>query len=70
MERLKDWLEKSHTSQRAFAAEMKVTQAVVSLWVQGKGVPRLENLKKISERTGLSFDELLGEQPKRRRLSN
>jgi transcriptional regulator with XRE-family HTH domain len=71
MERLQQWLAASNTSQRAFAEQMGVTQAAVSLWVQGKSVPTGERLRKLVQTTGLSFDDLLGDHrsPKKKRAS-
>lgn len=59
MERLREWLDQSGTSQKSFAESLGVTQAAVSQWIGGKQSPRPATLKAISQHTGLSIDELL-----------
>lgn len=63
MEKLRQWLESTKTPQHVLAERLHVTQAAVSLWVTGEVLPTGSRLKKISEATGLSFDDLLGKQP-------
>lgn len=63
MESLRQWLDRSGTSQKSFAETLGVTQAAVSQWIGGKQSPRPATLKAISQHTGLTIDELLDNAP-------
>lgn len=62
MQRLRAWLDETGTSQKTFADSLGVTQAAVSQWMGGKQTPRPNTLRAISQKTGLTIDELMGNQ--------
>lgn len=65
MERLKRWLADTGTTQSALGEKLKVSQPTVSDWVSGENSPSIGNLRKLSEITGISIDDLLaGSAPK------
>jgi transcriptional regulator with XRE-family HTH domain len=59
MERLRTWLTEADKTQAQFAKEMGVSQPTVSDWLNGRISPTAGKLRKISEHTGLSIDDLL-----------
>lgn len=66
MEALRLWRERAGISQKTLADEFGVKQATISMWETGECVPAPKNLRKLSQRTGLSYDVLL-DNPKRKR---
>lgn len=50
--KLKDWLHKNGVAQAALAAHIGVTQAAVSMWVNGVMVPEPATMRKIHRVTG------------------
>lgn len=61
MKALRDYLERTQTTQDAFAREMGVTQATVANWVRGVHSASAATLKRIGQKTGLTVDELLAD---------
>lgn len=59
MERLKQYLIESKTSQESFAELVGVKQPTVWEWLHGESMPGPRNLKRISSITGISIDDLL-----------
>lgn len=59
MKEIKEYREREHISQKEFANMVGVSQSMVSLWEEGKNIPRPYALKRISELTGVSIGELL-----------
>lgn len=49
----------NHLSQEAFAEKLFVTRQAVSRWENGESIPNIDTLKRISEKFGISLDELL-----------
>jgi transcriptional regulator with XRE-family HTH domain len=65
MKRLKQYLDDHELTQLQFAERMKVTQPTVWAWVNDARCPNRDMLKKLSNVTGLTIDELLDhETPK------
>lgn len=60
MEILARWLADTGTSQYEFARDLDVSQPTVSDWIRGEKLPSTDNLRRISQRTGISADTLLG----------
>lgn len=59
-------IRKQHNlSQEQFAEKLYITRQAVSRWETGKSVPNIDTLKLISEKFGVSADQLLrkSEQP-------
>jgi transcriptional regulator with XRE-family HTH domain len=65
MERLRTYLDRNEIAQVEFARRLGVSQPTVWGWVSGDSLPSAEMLKKISNETGLSIDDLLGHVPRR-----
>lgn len=63
MERLKQYLAEADKSQAEFGREMGVSQPTVSDWLSGASFPSVGRLKRMSELTGISIDELLAPTP-------
>ena len=59
MEKLRAYMVKHEISQAQLAELIGVKQPSVWEWLNGESMPRSDNLRKISEVTGLSVDELL-----------
>ena len=59
MKEIKEYREREHISQKEFANMVGVSQSMVSLWEEGKNIPRPYLLKRISELTGVGIGELL-----------
>jgi transcriptional regulator with XRE-family HTH domain len=66
MESLRDWLASTETTQAALAKQLGVSQPTISDWVRGNIFPDVENLRRLSAVTGLSFDALIGAPARRR----
>jgi transcriptional regulator with XRE-family HTH domain len=67
MESLRDWLASTGTTQAALAKQLGVSQPTVSDWARGNIFPDIENLRRLSATTGLSFDDLIGAPERKRR---
>ena len=53
-------IRKQHNlSQEQFAEKLYITRQAVSRWETGKSVPNIDTLKLISEKFGVSADQLL-----------
>jgi transcriptional regulator with XRE-family HTH domain len=59
MQRLKDWLSKTHTSQQAFAESVNVKQATVWDWLNGITSPPFDKLDAIRKQTGIPLEKLV-----------
>ena len=59
MKEIKEYREREHISQKDFADMVGVSQSMVSLWEEGKNIPRPYLLKRISELIGVGIGELL-----------
>lgn len=59
MKALESYLESTNTSQTEFARRVGVSQPTISDIIHGKHSPSVKLLKRISEETRLSLDELL-----------
>jgi transcriptional regulator with XRE-family HTH domain len=59
MEALRQYLQDHRITQAAFAADLKVSQPTVCGWLNGEQFPSGQNLRLISQRTGISIDRLL-----------
>lgn len=70
MESLRDWLASTGTTQAALAKQLGVSQPTVSDWARGDTFPDISNLRQLSAVTGLTFDELLGAAPRKRRSAS
>ena len=67
MERLKRYLDEEDISQAEFARQMGVSQPTVWEWLNGHSLPSADRLRKLSQLTGISIDELLGSPAKVKR---
>lgn len=63
VEALKRYLEEHKITQVAFAKDMDVSQGTVSDWLNGNIEPSISKLRKMSARTGMTIDELVGNAP-------
>jgi transcriptional regulator with XRE-family HTH domain len=70
MESLRDWLASTGTTQAALAKQLGVSQPTVSDWARGNIFPDIENLRRLSTTTGLSFDALIGAPAHKRRSAS
>ena len=61
MEALRQYLSDHEMTQQKFADLIGVKQPTVWEWLNGKSTPSVARLRRISEATGLSIDELLQE---------
>lgn len=61
--RIRELREAMGLSQTAFAKRVKLTQAAISHFEDGKRIPSTRALQKISSNLGISLDSLLGTQP-------
>lgn len=59
MQKLREWMKKSGTTQMALAKTMGVRQGAISGWLIGRTEPGFKKLLKLSKVTGLSIDELI-----------
>lgn len=59
MERLREYMTERKLTQGELATLLGVSQPTVSDWISGKMKPSADRLIEISERTGLTVDELL-----------
>ena len=58
--KIKELRIKNNLTQKEFADKMNVTFQAVSKWENGKSIPDISILKKISEEFNINIDELLG----------
>jgi transcriptional regulator with XRE-family HTH domain len=56
---LKAWLKSSNTTQNQLAVQLGIHRSAVTHWVKGHNKPDREKLKRLSEITGISVEELL-----------
>ena len=61
MQALRSYLHRTHTSQKAFAKRVGVSQPTIANLVNGVHSASADLLKRISRATGLSADELLAD---------
>jgi transcriptional regulator with XRE-family HTH domain len=66
MKRLALYLADTRTTQAQLAKALGVSQPTVSDWVTGEKFPSTEKLRRISQHTGITTDELLGIRPRKR----
>lgn len=59
-EKMKEIRKERGWSQEQLAEELIVSRAAVAKWESDKGIPDIDNLKKLSELFGMSIDELVG----------
>ena len=62
--KIKELRIKNNLTQKEFADKMNVTFQAVSKWENGKSIPDISILKKISEEFNINIDELLGSEIK------
>jgi transcriptional regulator with XRE-family HTH domain len=56
---LKAWLKSSNTTQNQLAVKLGIHRSAVTHWMKGDAKPARDQLKKLSEITGISVEELL-----------
>lgn len=61
MKKLRAYLDLTGMTQSELARRMEVSQPTVWAWVQGKGMPSIDNIRRLSEVTGLSVADLISE---------
>jgi len=57
--KLHEYLRTANVQQGDFAKAVGVDQSLVSLWINNKRVPSIDNLKKIARLTGLKMEEVV-----------
>ena len=65
---IKEIRTKNNLTQKEFADKMNVTFQAVSKWENGKSIPDISILKKISEDFNIDLEELLGGEVKKKKL--
>lgn len=57
---IEEYLKQNKITDHAFSVQLKVRNIVVTNWRTGKSLPECETLKKVSQITGITIDQLLG----------
>lgn len=65
MQAIIDYLEVTGITQSALAKKAGMSATELSLYISGRREPRLSNLRKLSEATGMSVDRLINGVPKK-----
>jgi transcriptional regulator with XRE-family HTH domain len=66
MQALRSYLDRTNTTQSAFAKRVGVSQATVANWVNGVHSASAEQLRNIAREAGCSVDELLADSASER----
>ena len=62
MKKLQTYLDLYRISQTELTHRMDVSQPSVWAWLHGEGMPSIDNLRKLSEITGLSVADLIAQE--------
>lgn len=59
MKKLRAWMDVYNVSQSELARRMSVSQPTVWAWINGESMPSIENIRRLSELTGISASDLI-----------
>jgi transcriptional regulator with XRE-family HTH domain len=59
MKALRDYLELTGMTQESLAKKAKITPSNLNHFISGRREPRVKNLRKLSEATGISIEKLI-----------
>jgi transcriptional regulator with XRE-family HTH domain len=67
MERLQQYLDEQGLTRMAFAKSLGCNQSTIARYIDGIREPDFDMLKRIARKTGLTIDELVGYEPRKRK---
>jgi len=65
MDKIRSWLKDKDQTQAQLAKSVGVTEGAISQWLNGHSRPSLDNIRALSQQTGISVDALIDDLPER-----